>query len=177
MGGGGNETFNLGLVDFRELDRPLCGASQQNSSGGCGEPRISWSKGKACPSFLDGKLRTEMISTLLKETHCMGGNSPWLTVIPTTTLKKGHGVTRGGVSLSPRGGPRLAYIWEYGMDLKERCSSLQAGWLFFFSTLVTRGQLLPWKEISTKKKLHEMRICIFDSKGMEECIVYREKAL
>lgn len=61
--------------------------------------------------------------------------------------------------------------------MKNRWSSLQVEWLFFFPTLVTGGQLLPCKGINTKKKLPEMRICIFDGKGMEEHIVYTEKAL
>ena len=50
-----------------------------------------------------------MVRTLLKETHCMRENSPQLkplTVIPTTTWRKGCGVTWGsGVSLTAERSP------------------------------------------------------------------------
>lgn len=40
LGGGGHDPFSLGPVEFKELERPLCGMSQQTTSGWCGEPDI-----------------------------------------------------------------------------------------------------------------------------------------
>lgn len=77
VGGGGNDILNLGPIKFKELQRLLCGMSHGTPVAGAVD-FISLSKCEGCPyfsapscylSFLDDKRRTEMISTLLKETY------------------------------------------------------------------------------------------------------------
>lgn len=104
-----NDTFNWGPVESKELARtPRWDVSIEHEREAVGPGFHGANQCKDYPyrcassshlSFLDDKLRTEMVRTLLKETHCIRENCPQikpLTVTPTTAGRNGCGVTWGG---------------------------------------------------------------------------------
>ena len=89
------------LSDLMDCSLPgssVHGISRQEYWSGVPLPSLILSSSSHL-SFLDDKLRTEMVRTLLKETHCIRENGPQikaLTVIPTTAWRNGCGMTWGG---------------------------------------------------------------------------------